>query len=384
MRPIQPPRLKCRPSRKGRNALWVIKDREREISTGFGQSERAKAEIALADYITKTRQPFFGDGRAHEVLIGDCLAVYCDKHGPTIARPDGLALEIERLAEFFGDRYVSELTEEVCRSYVDWRCAQTDRRATVNKGRKIKPTTARRELVTLSAALNWCFRNKRLDRPVVVNLPQVAERRERFLGRTEVAALVWAALGFNRDGTRNPFRINRHLARFILIGFYTGTRHDAILRLQWMANTTGGWFDLDAGMLYRRPQDAIETNKRRTPAPIPPRLVPHLRRWRKLSTQYAIEYDGKPIASQLRRAWNGARTMAGLGAEVTPHVLRHSCATLMLQNRVSTWDVAGVLGTSEAVIRKTYGHHSVEHLRTAVDVWSKRHVARAIKNRSSS
>jgi hypothetical protein len=42
----------------------------------------------------------------------------------------------------------------------------------------------------------------------------------------------------------------------------------------------------------------------------------------------------------------------------------------MLQNRVSTWDVAGVLGTSEAVIRKTYGHHSVEHLRRAVDVWS--------------
>ena len=35
-------------------------------------------------------------------------------------------------------------------------------------------------------------------------------------------------------------------------------------------------------------------------------------------------------------------------------------------------DVAGVLGSSEAVIRKTYGHHSVEHLRAAVDVWSRR------------
>ena len=144
------------------------------------------------------------------------------------------------------------------------------------------------------------------------------------------------------------------------------------MRLQWIPNTTGGWFDLGTGMLYRRPQDAIETNKRRTPAPIPPRLMPHLRRWQKLSTQYVVEYDGKPIASQLRRAWNGARAMAGLGPDVTPHVLRHSCATLMLQNRVSTWDVAGVLGTSEAVIRNTYGHHCVEHLRRAVNVWSKR------------
>ena len=91
--------------------------------------------------------------------------------------------------------------------------------------------------------------------------------------------------------------------------------------------------------------------------------MPHLNAGGGLSTQYVIEYDGKPIASQLRRAWTGARQMAKLGPEVTPHVLKHTCATLMLQNRVITWDVAGVLGTSEAVIRKTYGHHCVEHLR---------------------
>jgi integrase len=370
MRPTQPPRLKLRSARKGRQGIWVIKDQEREISTGCGAGERGKAEIAFANYLLKNRRPAFGDGHPDQVLIGDCLAEYCEKHGPTIARPDGLAIEIGRLAEFFGDRVVSEMTEVLCRDYVDWRCAQTDKRATKSKGRTIKPTTARRELVTLSAALNWCFRNKKLDRPIAVMLPKVGERRERYLTRSQVAGLLWAALGFNRDGTRNRFRINRHLARFILIGLYTGTRHDAILRLQWMASTSGGWFDLVSGVLYRRPQDAIETNKRRTPSPIPPRLMPHLKRWRRLSTQYVIEYDGKPIASQLRRAWTGAREMAGLGPEVTPHVLKHTCATLMLQNRVSTWDVAGVLGTSEAVIRKTYGHHSVEHLRRAVDVWS--------------
>jgi len=45
----------------------------------------------------------------------------------------------------------------------------------------------------------------------------------------------------------------------------------------------------------------------------------------------------------------------------------------MLQQRITPWDVAGVLGTSEDVIRRTYGHHSVEHLRNAVDdVWSRR------------
>jgi len=372
MRPIQPPRLKLRPARKGRKAMWVIKDCEREISTGCGEGERAKAEITLANYITRTRQPSFGNGHPNEVLIGDCLSVYCDKHGPTVARSEGLALEIERLAEFFGDKFVAEMTEESCNAYVAWRCAQTDKRATRSIGRKIKPSTAKRELVTLSAALNWCWRNKKLDRPVVVTLPKIVERRERYLNRKEVAALLWAALGFNRDGTRNKFRINRHLAKFVLCALYTGTRHDALLKLQWMPNTTGGWFDLDVGILYRRPQDAVETNKRRTPAPIPARLMPHLRRWRRLSTQYVIEFNGQRVASQLRRAWNGAREMAGLGRDVTPHTLKHSCATLMLQNGVSTWNVAGLLGTSEAVIRKVYGHHTIGHLRDAADVWSRR------------
>ena len=224
MRPTEPPRLKLRRARKGRHALWVIKNRECEISTGARQSERGKAEIALANYLVKNRQPTFGDGHPDQVLIGDCLAVYCEKHGPTIARPDGLALEVERLAEFFGDRLVSEVTEQLCNAYVDWRCAQTDKRATVNTGRA-------HQAVNCQAGAGDAFGRAQLVLPQQAprstggrQASQVAERRERYLKRQEVAALLWAVLGFNRDGTRNRFRINRHLARFILIALYTGTR----------------------------------------------------------------------------------------------------------------------------------------------------------------
>jgi integrase len=371
MRPTKPPRLKLRRARKGRRALWVIAHLGREISTGTGQGERAAAEAALARYILGNRQPQFGNGDPDQTLIGDALAIYAQKHGPSVARPRELGLEIERLADFFGERMVDEIRPELCGEYVAWRCAQTDARATVNAGRAISPSTARRELVTLAAAINWAHRNRHLNRSVAVTLPKLAERRERYLKRDEVAALLWGALGWDRSGKRHPLRINRHVARFILIGLYTGTRHAAILRLQWLPNTVGGWIDLDARVLYRRPQDAIETNKRRKPAPIPPRLLPHLRRWRKLSAQYVIEHDGKPIAKE-RRAWHGARKLAGLSKDVTPHVLKHTCATLLLQAGIPTWDVAGVLGTSEDVIRRTYGHRSVEHLRDAVNVWSRR------------
>jgi integrase len=188
---------------------------------------------------------------------------------------------------------------------------------------------------------------------------------------TTPLTLLWAALGFDCNGKRHRFRINRHLARFILVGLYTGTRHSAILSLQWLPNTAGGWFDLDAGMLYRRPQDAIETNKKRTPTPIPARLLQHLRRWQNNSTQYVIEHDGKPI-EKMRKAWHGARELAGLGPDVTPHILKHTCATLLLQRGVSTWRVARLLGTSEQVIQTVYGHHAIDDLRSAIDTWSNR------------
>jgi integrase len=368
MRPVLPPRLKKRRARKkGRPNYWVIKDQEQEISTGLREDQRPEAEIRLAEYTLQTRRPAFGKGDPNTVIIGDALTAYVEGRGTKSARPDGLAVEIERLAEFWGAMTVSEITEELSDEYVRWRTDQTDARAKKRPGRKIAVSTAKRELVTLSAALNHSYPNKKIDRPTVVHLPKVAERRERYLSRSEYAALLAGALGFDRNGKRHHARINRHAARFIMIAFRTGTRHDTILNLQFRPNTTGGWFDLDAGILYRRPQDAIETNKRRTPCPIPKKLIPHLHRWRRLSTQFVVEHEGKPIASQLRRSWRGARELAGLGPEVTPHVLRHSLATLLLQDKVSIFDVAGLLGTSPGMIARTYGHHAVEHLREAID-----------------
>ena len=38
-------------------------------------------------------------------------------------------------------------------------------------------------------------------------------------------------------------------------------------------HTTGGWIDLQAGVLYRRPDDARDTKKRRPPIPIPQRRM---------------------------------------------------------------------------------------------------------------
>jgi integrase len=358
--------------RRGRAAVWVILDHGREIGTGAGQNDIGAAEEALAHHIGHKRRPDFGDGHPSQVLIADALSEYGEKHAPATRRPDLIGGAISKLLDFFGGRAAAAVTSASCKEYVHWRVGQTDARAAQGGGRPIKPSTARRELVVLGAALRWCWKEGKIDRPIPVALPSQAEPRERHLTRKEAASLLYGALGWDQRGVRHRARINRHLARFILIALYTGTRHDAILRLQWFPNTAGGWIDLASGVLYRRGVGAVDSIKRRPPVPIPPRLLPHLRRWRGLTARHVIEYAGRPILSQERRAWRTARELAGLGVDVTPHILRHTCATMLLQLGVSVYDVAGVLGTTEDIIRRTYGHHAHDHLRQAVAAFSRR------------
>ena len=136
---------------------------------------------------------------------------------------------------------------------------------------------------------------------------------------------------------------------------------DAILKLHWSRNSRGGWFDIENEVLYRRGEGQRETTKRRPPVPIPENLLPHVRRWRRLTLHGPVEFAGRLIKKE-RRGWKRARISAGLGAEVTPHILRHTCITWMLQRSVPIWEVAGFVGASEKVIRDTYGHHSPEHI----------------------
>ena len=91
----------------------------------------------------------------------------------------------------------------------------------------------------------------------------------------------------------------RHIARFILIGLYTGTRAGVIASASPYAELGRSHVDLEHGIFYRKPIGKWATKKRQTPAPIPPRLLAHLRRWRdrKLMANCFVEFNGKPVAS---------------------------------------------------------------------------------------
>src|SRR5262249_60686692 len=86
--------------------------------------------------------------------------------------------------------------------------------------------------------------------------------------------------------------------------------------------------DLERGIFYRLAEGARPTKKRRPPAPIPPRLLAHLRRWhaKGIIKEHFVEWNGKPIAS-VKTALKTAVRLAKLPGKGIPHTLRHTAAT---------------------------------------------------------
>jgi integrase len=353
-RPSKGPRLYLE-ERPGREAYWIIRDGSKRIRTGCPHGDRAEAEKALGRYLAEKHEPVVA-GR--ETSVADILLIYAEHNSA-----DPVPWHMRALAPFWVGKTLADVTAKSCRAYV--------------ASRKVKPATARRELETLNAAIRYCAKEK--GTPIVlVDYPDKAEPRDRWLTRQEVARLLRAA---RAQG-------NRHLCWFILVCLYTGTRSGAVLKMQWEPSVTGGYVDLDRGIMYRRGTAQKETRKRQPPLRIPAKLLAHLKRWRQAQDRqwarrvekangrplparclHIIQYGNKPLLKE-RRAWARARIAAGLGAEVTPHVLRHTCATwIMASGKVPTWEAAGFLGMSEKMLEQVYGKHSPEFQRNAANAF---------------
>jgi hypothetical protein len=111
----------------------------------------------------------------------------------------------------------------------------------------------------------------------------------------------------------------------------------------------------------------------------------HLRRWARpgIAKSHFVEWNGKPVASIKTGFASGVR-LAQLDVttgNVTPHTLRHTAATWLMQRRAPMWEAAGFLGMSEKTLRDTYGHHHPDYMLGAVEAMGfrptlpKKHVA---------
>jgi hypothetical protein len=104
----------------------------------------------------------------------------------------------------------------------------------------------------------------------------------------------------------------RHIARFLLIALYTGTRPGAFMTASADRGPGRSFVDTEHGIFYRLAQGKRATNKRQPPVPVPAWLLAHLRRWARLGSNqgYFVEWNGKPIRS-IKVGFGRAVALAG-------------------------------------------------------------------------
>jgi integrase len=366
-------RLWLEPERKEngklrKRATWVIRDGTRKIGTGCARGERADAERALAKYIAAKYQPSRQRDRdPAETLVLDVLNLYLSEVASKHARPEETKQRILTLADFWQPYMLTDISGELCRDYVKWRVGQPWRSSKPEKtncpARTVTEATARRELEDLRAAINHHIGENRCSQVISVVLPQKSAPRANWLTRSQAAQLIraaWRAKQVFRDQTTQR-DVGKHIARFILVGLYTGTRHAAICGAALHPAIGRGYIDLERGVFYRRAQGARETKKRQPSIRLNGRLLTHLRRWQRLgiSVHSVIEWNDKPVQS-VRKGFASAVRAAGL-ENITPHTLRHTAATWAMQNGADPWETAGYLGMTVEMLERVYGHHHPDH-----------------------
>src|SRR5262249_21063336 len=258
---------------------------------------------------------------------------------------------------YFGDKVLSDVNGTICRTYVK-------RRGSI--------AAARRELEDLRAAINHHRREGLCSAIVEVVLPEASPARERWLTREEAARLLWAAWHYRevQKGKPTGRRSRQHIARFILLALYTGTRAGAICGAALQPTVGRGWIDVARGVFYRRPEGERETKKRKPPVPLPPELHGHVGRWKRRGPRFAVEWLGEPVSS-IKKAFRAVAEDAGLGPNVTPHVLRHTAATWLMQAGTDPWEAAGFLGMTVETLMNRYGHHHPDYLSDARGAFSR-------------
>jgi len=262
--------------------------------------------------------------------------VYAQERLPKTRAADKAAHNISNLTPFWGKKRTDDVNSENCAAFA------------LNR----PPAAARRDLEVLRAAL--LYRNKHkapLSRIPAIVMTDKSPPRERCFTQAETRRLRKAAMKYP------------HLYRFVILGLKTGSRSGVLLSLRW------DQIDLERGVMDRKALGETEAgNKRKPPVRLGRAVVRLMRRWKAKDgkIKHVVHYDGLPI-KKLRRSWAAACKEAEITG-ASPHTLRHTRATWLMQAGIDPWEAAGSLGMTLSVLEKTYGKHSPDFQSRAAEV----------------
>jgi len=210
-------------------------------------------------------------------------------------------------------------------------------------------------LETLRAAVNyWNREHGPLGVVPVFVMPPKGEPRNRWLTKQEAARLLRAAA-----------EANEHMKRFVLLGLYTGSRASVILSVEW------SWIDFERGVMLRRaPGEREDKRKRKPPVRLAGRFYRSCDAGRAADEgngqKTVIHFRGHSLR-RVQDGWDAVIAAADL-PDVTPHTMRHTRATWLMQAGVDIWEAAGHLGMTTTVLENVYGHHAPDFQDNAAEV----------------
>ncbi len=207
-----------------------------------------------------------------------------------------------------------------------------------------------------------------------LTLPEQGAPRDRWLRPEEISQILDGARSFYAppaDSAR-PDKLGRGEI-FIWLALYTAGREQALLDLTW------GNVDFDANVVHLDKRGRRRTKKGRASVPIAKELRPVLERAYRERVNDRVLMNGGAIWAtiQLIVMHAGlapkqkiATSKKPKATGISPHVFRHTAATLMARRRVPMYQIAAILGNSVAMVQKVYAKHAKEDLQAAVDLIS--------------
>lgn len=291
------------------------------------------------------------DGRAghSRLTVAEALDQYAREH--KVGAPERRQYAIDHLTILLGSKPLAAVDIPLCRWY--------------KQQRRVKDATTRRELGVLQAAANHALRWRRIaaaDMPSI-ELPPNSDPRMLWLFEDELQRLRDAATGRAR--------------LFIDLAYYTASRKGALENLTWDR------VNLNVGRIALNDPCGRLNKKRKPVVPIAPELIDKLKLL-KSATAYVgpAEFGGQcrnyvlSNTHDIRPAFDAAAHRAGLemlpardgrpAGRLTPHVLRHTRATHLLQKGVDPYAVAALLGDNLSTVLRVYGHHCPGYLEEAI------------------
>lgn len=325
------PRIRKVGSLKNWQIVWHENGNTKRKSTGTEDFTEAQAELEA--FIEER-----GGRRPEKNLVPQILDAYIEMRSPLIKSEVTLEYRAKPLKRAFPKRLPSMIRQEHTLSYAEKR-----------RSRGVSNSTINSELSLLRSALKYAYNEGWIRKMPNIALPRPNPPKERWLKKDEAHKLLGASRAF-------------HLKLFCLIALNTAARRGAIQDLMW------DQVDLENRLINFNQAGRVQTSKRRPTLPINNALYDALLEAQERATSdYVVEYAGKKVG-KINRAFQRAAARAGLTG-VTPHTLRHTCATWMAQAGVSLYEIAGILDHSD--IKTTYKHyakHHPEHMREGMAV----------------